>query len=96
MIVNVRRTVSVAGSLPAGPQPGEDQRRPVIADHAVRLADRALALPFVERIDGDEAALAARTRRGRRGWSVMVSARALNIREPTFASSAQCGMRPQR
>jgi hypothetical protein len=30
------------------------------------------------------------------GLVVSDSARALNIREPTFAASAQCGIRPQR
>ena len=43
---------------PARPQPGQGER-PAVAPHdAVRLADRALALPLVERIDRHEAALA--------------------------------------
>ena len=43
---------------PARPQAGEGERRAVAADDPVRLADRALALPLVERIDRHEAALA--------------------------------------
>ena len=42
---------------PAGPESGERQRPTIVADHAVRLADRALALPLVERIDRHEASM---------------------------------------
>ena len=55
-IVKVRRTVSVAGSRQPAHRPASASGRPSLADHPVRLADRALALPLVERVDRHEAA----------------------------------------
>ena len=52
---------------PARPQAGEDERPAVRPGDRVRLANRALAPPLVERLDRHEAALASRERRGMPG-----------------------------
>ena len=95
-IVKVRRTVSVAGSLPARPQPGQGERPAVVAGRC-GTAGGSCPRASTRRTNRPGRGSACRTKASRKaGLVVRVSARALNIREPTFASFAQCGMRPQR